>query len=63
MYINLENIRKEKSLTIETMAKVISKSPANYYKKEKGKVTISVKEAILISKYLNEDIEFLFEEY
>ena len=62
MYKNLEIIRKEKKLTINDMAKVISRSPANYFKKEKGKVSITVKEAILIAKFLNKDIEFLFQE-
>ena len=60
MYKNLENVRKKKNLTINDMAKVISRSPANYYKKEKGIVAITVKEAILLSKFLDEDIEFLF---
>lgn len=62
MYKNLEITRKKRNLTINDMAKVISRSPANYFKKEKGIVTITVKEAILIAKFLNKDIEFLFEE-
>ena len=62
MYKNLEQIRKRKRLSIKDMAKVISKSPANYYKKEIGKVSITLKEAILISKFLEEEIEILFEE-
>ncbi len=63
MYKNLEFVRKSKNLTINDMSNIISKSPATYYKKEVGNVTISVKEAILISKRLNEPIEFLFEEF
>lgn len=62
MYKNLEVIRKRKKLTINDMSKIISKSPATYYKKEIGKVTISVKEAILIARKLNKEIEYLFEE-
>ncbi len=62
MYRNLETVRKDKCLTIDDMAKVIEKSPANYYKKERGSVTVSVKEAIIIARFLEEDIYFLFEE-
>ncbi|MBQ9314584.1 MAG: helix-turn-helix transcriptional regulator [Clostridia bacterium] len=63
MYKNLETIRKEKNLTINDMAKVINRSPANYFKKERGEVSITVKEAVLLAKFLNEDVEFLFQEY
>lgn len=63
MYKNLEFTRKEKNLSINDMCKIISKSPATYYKKEMGDVTISVKEAILIAKALNREIEFLFKEF
>ena len=62
MYKNLENVRKKNLLTINDMAKVISKSPANYYKKETGVVVFTIKEAILIAKYLKQDIMFLFDE-
>ena len=62
MYKNLKMKRKEKNLTINDMAKVIGRSPANYFKKEKGKVSITVKEAIMIANFLKEDIGFLFEE-
>ena len=62
MYKNLEEVRKKHCLTINDMAKVISKSPVNYYKKEKGSVAITIKEALLISKFLNEKIEYLFSE-
>lgn len=62
MYKNLENTRKIKGLTINDMAKIISKTPATYYKKEIGKVAITVKEAFLIARRLNEKIEFLFTE-
>lgn len=62
MYKNLEKIRKERNLSLTEMGRVIAKSPANYYKKEKGEVAITVKEAFLIAKYLKKDIEFLFQE-
>lgn len=63
MYKNLVSARKNKNLTINDMSKIILKSPATYYKKEMGNVAISVKEAILIARRLNENIEFLFEEF
>lgn len=63
MYKNLEERRKSKGYTINDMARIISKSPATYYKKETGKVATTVKEAILISKKLNDTIETLFTEY
>lgn len=63
MYKNLENERKTKNLTINDMAKIISKTPATYYKKEIGNVAITVKEAILIAKFLDKEIEFLFTEF
>lgn len=63
MYKNLENERKVKNLTINDMAKLISKTPATYYKKEIGNVAITVKEAIIIAKFLNREIEFLFTEF
>ena len=62
MYKNLETIRKRKKYTIYDMAQVIQKSPANYYKKEKGIVSITIEEAIILAKFLNEDIDFLFAE-
>ena len=62
MYKNLRKIRKEQSLTINDLAKVISRSPANYFKKENGDVSITIQEAILIAHFLKRDIEFLFQE-
>lgn len=62
MYKNLEKIRKSKNITIKQMAKLISKSPANYFKKERGEVSITVQEAIIISRFFNKKIEFLFHE-
>ena len=62
MYRNLEKIRKQKGLTIDNMAKIIHRSPANYFKKEKGMVSITVKEAISIANFLNQKIEWLFKE-
>ena len=62
MYKNLEIIRKIEGLTINDMSELISKTPATYYKKETGKVSITVKEAIIISRRLNKTVEFLFAE-
>ena len=62
MYKNLVRIRKKKKYTIYDLAKVINKSPANYYKKEKGEVVFSLKEALKIANFLNEDVELLFKE-
>jgi len=62
MYRNLEMTRKNRKISINEMGKVISKSPANYFKKEKGEVSITIKEAILIANFLKEDITFLFQE-
>ena len=62
MYKNLENVRKKKGFTINDMANEISKSPATYYKKETGAVSITVKEAIKIAIKLNNTVEFLFTE-
>ncbi len=62
MYKNLINTRKSKNLSINDMGRIISKSPANYFKKENGSVVFTVKEAILISQFLKKDIEFLFKE-
>ncbi len=62
MYKNLEIIRKIEGLTINDMSELISKTPATYYKKEMGKVATTVKEAIIISKRLNNTVEFLFTE-
>lgn len=62
MYRNLEMARRLKGFTINDMAKVISKSPATYYKKENGTVSITVKEALLIADKLNNTVELLFTE-
>lgn len=62
MYKNLETIRKIKGFTINDMADLISKSPATYYKKEIGTVSITVKEALKISNKLNSTVEYLFAE-
>lgn len=60
MYHHLVQVRKGKQLTIHDMAKVIGKSPANYYKKEMGRVTVSVEEALLIAHFLQREISYLF---
>lgn len=63
MYKNLFIERKKQKLTVTEMGKVISKTPATYYKKEVGFVNTTVQEAISISKKLNKSIEYLFEEF
>lgn len=52
MYEKLVNIRKRKKYTLEDMANVIDKSPANYYKKEQGNVPFTLEEAQKIAKFL-----------
>ncbi len=63
MYKNLELVRKIAGLTINDMSILISKTPATYYKKEIGKVATTVKEAIIISRKLNNTVEYLFSEF
>lgn len=63
MYKNLFVERKKNKLTVIEMGKVISKSPATYYKKETGFVNTTVQEAIRISQKLEKPIEYLFEEF
>ena len=60
MYPNLTNIRKQKQITIKEMAHIIGKSPANYYKKENGSVTMTVEEAMVIANFFHESVEVLF---
>lgn len=62
MYKNLEMTRKMKGLTINDMADIILKTPATYYKKEMGVVSITVKEALKIANRLNNTVEYLFTE-
>ena len=42
------------------MAKVINKSPCNYFKKESGDVKFSVNEALEISRFLKCKVEKIF---
>lgn len=49
----LREIRKSKKISGHELAKVLGyKSPATYYKKEKGDIPITYEEMIEISKYL-----------
>lgn len=52
MYQKLRELRLKKGYSLEQMGEVISKSPANYYKKEMGEVAITLKEAELLSNFL-----------
>lgn len=63
MYINLLKERKKQKLTVVDMGKLISKTPATYYKKETGFVSTSVQEALKISKKLGKPIEYLYQEF
>ena len=60
MYEKLKQLRERKGYSIEDMARVIRKSPCNYFKKENGKVKISVNEALLISTFLKTKVEKIF---
>lgn len=60
MYEKLKELREKKGYTIEDMARVISKSAPNYYKKENGDVKFSVNEAIEISRFLKTKVEKIF---
>lgn len=60
MYENLKNLREKKGYSIEDMARIIGKSPCNYFKKENGDVKFSVNEALEISKKLKTKVEKIF---
>lgn len=63
MYLNLLKERKKQNLTVTEMGKVISKTPATYYKKEIGFVNTTVEEAMKISKKLGKPIEYLYQDF
>lgn len=60
MYEKLKELREKKGYSIEDMAKVINKSPCNYFKKEIGTVRFSVNEALDISIFLKTKVEKIF---
>ena len=60
MYEKLKMVREQKKYTIQDMAKVIGKSPCNYFKKENGEVKFTVSEAIKIAKVLKKKVEDIF---
>jgi DNA-binding XRE family transcriptional regulator len=60
MYEKLKELREKKGYTIEDMARVINKSPCNYFKKENGDVKFSVNEALEISNFLKTKVEKIF---
>ena len=60
MYENLKNLREKKGYSIEDMARVINKSPCNYFKKEVGDVKFSVNEALKIATFLKTKVEKIF---
>lgn len=60
MYEKLKELREKKGYSIEDMAKVIGKSPCNYFKKESGNVKFSVNEALDIASFLKTKVEKIF---
>ena len=60
MYEKLKELREKKGYSIEDMAKVIDKSPCNYFKKESGNVKFSVNEALEIATVLKTKVEKIF---
>ena len=52
MYQKLRELRLKRGYSVEQMGEVISQSPANSYKKERGEVAITLKEAELLSNFL-----------
>ena len=60
MYEKLKELREKKGYSIEEMARVINKSPCNYFKKESGDVKFSVNEALCIAEFLKTKVEKIF---
>lgn len=60
MYEKLKKLREKKGYSIDDMAKVIKKSPCNYFKKESGDVKFSVNEALIIAIFLKTKVEKIF---
>lgn len=60
MYERLKEYRKAKGYSLEDMAKVISKSPCIYFKKENGDVKFTLSEALAIAKFLKKKVENIF---
>lgn len=60
MYTKLKELREKKGYSIEDMARLIKKSPCNYFKKENGDVIFTVNEALEISKFLKSKVEKIF---
>ena len=60
MYEKLKVLREKKGYSIDDMARVISKSPCNYFKKECGDVKFSVNEALKIAEFLRTKVEKIF---
>lgn len=60
MYEKLKELREKKGYSIEDIAKIIEKSPCNYFKKEMGDVKFSVNEALIIADFLKTKVEKIF---
>lgn len=60
MHEKLKEIREKKGYTIIDVARVIGKSPCNYYKKETGDVAFSLSEALKIANFFKCNVEKIF---
>ena len=58
----LKNIRKEKGLTQEKMARELNITTRAYQYFEAGKISLAIPRALLLSKILNTPLEILFRE-
>ena len=58
--MKLKEIRKQKNITAQSLAKLINKSIANYYKKENGQIKLTVNEMLILSKNVDIPVEELF---
>ncbi len=57
----LREIRKSKKISGHDLAKVLGyKSPATYYKKEKGEIPLTYEEMKIISEYLKTPANDIF---
>lgn len=60
MYDKLFDLRKKKNYTLEELAKYLGISKSSYYKKENGKIKISLLEAKKLADFFETSIEELF---
>jgi DNA-binding XRE family transcriptional regulator len=60
MYINLRKIRKQKQVSPKILGNAIGVNVQTYYKKEGGKLKMSLEEAKVIADKLEMDITEIF---